>query len=142
MTPTLPTNTNRRARAFSLIEALVSVVLAGTGIVATMGGLSAIAKAESDAEDREYMQRLAIHEWDELNSNAELDTASNGDFQDIGVTGYTWTTVVESTTVTNLDHVTLTVAHEDDDTDSVQIDSVIYVPPTTTTTTAGTGATP
>ena len=112
----------------------MSVVLAGVGIVATMGGLSAIAHAESDAEDRETMQQLAVMEWDEQNAAATLDTASSGDFSEFHVTGYTWATTVDSTSTTNLDHITLVVSKTDDSFTSIQLDSVVYSPPTTTAT--------
>ena len=60
---------------FSLVEALVAVVLAGGGIAALVSAIGATTRGESKAIQSEKMQRLAVQKLDEVIATQEPHTA-------------------------------------------------------------------
>ncbi len=136
----------RRLGGFSLIEAIASIIILGLGIATVVGGLGSVAKAESRMKKIEAMTMLAQHKFDELvATSTTLSSAStqSGDFTDENNNDYQWSAVVEDTTITNLEALTVTVTPTNDSSSTApqgKICSLIYVPPvSTTSTTAGGG---
>lgn len=101
----------RARRGFSIIEALVSAVLLGVGIVAAMSALGAMAKGESRIRDIERFTTLARSKYDELlleDPNAASGD-ENGDFADQGQPDVEWTWSRSASGTESLDIVRLTV---------------------------------
>ncbi len=136
---------SRRSRTggFSLIEAVVSVVILGVGIASVTGALGSIAKTESSMKQREAMTRLAQHKFDELvATSTSLSSASTqtGDFTDENNNDYLWSAEVEDTGVTNLEALTVTVTLSKDSSSTAvvgKVSGLLYEPPPTTTSTTG-----
>lgn len=117
-----------------MVEALASVILIGVGIAAALGGISAITKSESDGQDRERLERLAMQKYDELVATGNMTSAQSGDFTDRNVSDVTWQSQVSASGVDNLNHVSVTVQRSNDSKSPVAVfDGLIYVQPTTTT---------
>ena len=70
---------------FTLIEALIAVVLVGVGVVAVFGGIRALTAAQSNAETADLLQRLAVQELNVVTSTTSDPTTANtsGDFTEI-----------------------------------------------------------
>ncbi len=126
-----------RRRGFTLLEAMAAVVLLGIGIVGAVGGFSTIIKTEDRARQTEHMQRLAQEKLAELVATGQAATSTNGDFNDQNEPDYTWRLEVNTSGITDLDSVTLTVERTNS-TDKTRLDTLLYVPPQTTTS-GGTG---
>lgn len=128
----------RSGRAgFTLVEALVAVVILSVGIVAVMASLGAMAKTEAKLRTKEVMQRLAERKYEELvATSTNLATPQSGDFQDWNEKRFTWSTAVDTTGVDNLNAITLTVspASGGSDSDKIKVVGLVYIPPSTTTT--------
>ena len=139
----------RRAKGFTLIEALASVTILGLGIASVVGGLGSVSKTESRMKKIEAMTQLAQHKFDELvATSTSLSSAStqSGDFTDENNSEYLWSAQVEDSGVTNLEALTITVTLANDSSKTAPtgvVSGLVYVPPvaTTTTTTTGGGAT-
>lgn len=127
----------QRRRGFTLIEAMAAVVLLGIGIVAAMGSFSVLTRSEDRARQTEYMQRLAQAKLAELVATGEASTSTTGDFSDQNETEYTWEIEVNTSGITDLDAVTLTVKRTSTS-DQTKLHTLLYVPPDTTSA----GATP
>ena len=128
----------RRSRGFTLLESLAAVVLLGIGIVGAMGAFSSVTRTEDRVRQKEYMQRIAQAKLSELVATGEATTSTNGDFSDQNETDYTWELEVNTSGITDLDAVTLTVKRTSTS-DQARLDTLLYVPPETTT---STGAVP
>lgn len=99
----------RRRYGFSLIEALVAVVLAGIGVAAAVGALGTLAKSQARANEKERMTRLAVEKYEELASMGSL-TNVGGTFEDRGENRYVWEALVDTTGVENVSQLTVTVS--------------------------------
>ena len=85
------------------------------------------------------MQQLALDKYDELVATEALQSnALSGDFSDRGNDRFLWQANVGTTSVTNLDYLTVTVTDRNNDQSKVTIDGTVFVAPTTDTTTGGT----
>jgi prepilin-type N-terminal cleavage/methylation domain-containing protein len=109
------TSGQRAKYGFTLIEALVAVVILAIGIVGTMAGYQNLSRIESRSQQSELLQRLAYEKYDEeiATPQAQL-AATSGDFGDRNLTGYTWALTVDPTSVTDLMAVTVTVTKDSD----------------------------
>jgi prepilin-type N-terminal cleavage/methylation domain-containing protein len=129
-----------RPRAgFTLLEALAAVALLGIGIVATTSSFGALIRNEDRARMTEKMQGLAEAKLAELQALGTATTSANGDFTEEGEPDYTWSLEANTSGVTDLDAVKITVTHENGG-ETAKIDTLVYVPPQTSTTAGGTPA--
>jgi prepilin-type N-terminal cleavage/methylation domain len=128
-----------RNKGFTLIEAMVSAALVAIGVASAMGAYGALTKAQSQIQERDRMQRLAISKYDELIAGGLGNAASSGDFQDYNDGRYKWSADIANTATTGLQSLTLTVTSNlPNDSTQVSIEGLLYNP--TTTATGGTGA--
>ena len=126
-----------RNRGFTLVEAMVSVVLLAVGITAILGTLGEMTKARGRSIATERMQQLAFDKYDELVGTGDYTTPSlSGDFQDRNESRYTWRAEFLQTGTTNLESFTVYVDPVAGPNKGVQATGLVYVPPTTVT---GTG---
>jgi len=134
----MPNQVNKKAAGFTLVEVMIAALLVAVAVTGVMGGIAAITRADSRAKDAALMQRLAAEKVDDIRLLADPSEAgSQGDFGDRGYPDVTWSASVTSTTITNLDQVTITASRGKE---SQSLTTQIYVPPTTTTaTTTSTG---
>ncbi|AIE85984.1 type II secretion system protein [Fimbriimonas ginsengisoli] len=80
-----------RKAGFTLVEALVSVVILSIGIVVALGTLGAIGRAQNRALETEEMQRLALRKYDEIVALKLLPSGqTQGDFLEIHEERYVW----------------------------------------------------
>lgn len=122
-------------RGFTLIEALVALVLAGGGIAALFTAMGYTDKVEAQILLSERMQRLAREKLQEIIGTQDWN-AQSGDFSDSGSPGFSWTLTVDTTTVENLQQLSLTVEKEDSQATAQTVGQLVYRPPDST------GATP
>jgi len=139
----LSSGLSRRFAGYSLIEAMVSVVVVGIAVVGCIAALSAMTRSEDRALTTEKMHRLASEKYDEIVATEDyVNTSLSGNFEDRGEPGYTWQVDVSPTGESNLDAVTVTVSKESGSTaEPVKVVGVMYVPQTTTSGTAAAGGT-
>ncbi len=130
-----------RQRGFTIVEALVAVVLTGIGVVAALNGLSALAKSQALTTEKERMSRLAVAKYDELASTSEL-TNIGGTFEDQGEDRYVWEASTANTDTEYLTELTVTVSLIDsyNRTSSQSVSGLVYEEPQSSTST-GTGTT-
>ncbi len=128
-----------RNKGFTLIEAMVSAALVAVGVASALGAYGALTKAQSQIQERDRMQRLAISKYDELAASGLSNAASSGDFQDYSDSRYKWTAGIANTATSGLQSLTLTVTSNlPNDSTHVSVEGLLYDP---TTTASGTGAT-
>jgi len=84
------------------------------GIVAALGGLSAISKAEGDGRDRERLERLALQKFDELLATGDTTNAESGDFTDRNQPDLSWESQVTPSGVDTVNHISVTVKRKND----------------------------
>ena len=126
----------RRRAGFTLIEAMVAVVLLAVGIVSVLGALGAISHSEAYAREKEKMQRLAAMKYEELIATGEAQNPmESGDFQEVGLDGYSWDLSSEPSGVENLNAVTVTVTKDQRPLKDLteKTEGLLYVPPQTGT---------
>lgn len=102
-----------RSRGFTLIEALVAVVLAAVGVTASVGAFSVLAKSQARAMEKERMIRLATEKYHELAAMGNL-TNVGGTFEDRGEERYNWEAATDPTGIENLTQLTVTVSLTDE----------------------------
>ena len=115
---------------------MAAVVLLGIGIVASMGANAQVIRTEDNARRTERMQRLAQDKLAELVATGQASASTQGDFADQNQPAVTWSLEVNSSGITNLNSVTLTI-QADGSTKGYRLDTVLFVPPATTSTTTG-----
>lgn len=111
------------------------MVITGIGIAGLIGALGNAERSESYNLRAEKMQRLAIGKLDEILATKDFDTAS-GDFSLDGEPDYQWEMSDETTTVTDLNAITVTVTKSGDDPSTRRVSALVYKVPNST------GATP
>lgn len=105
---------SRGRKGFTLIEALVSVALVAIGISTVIGGFASLTIGQRRMRDSERMQNLALQKYDELVATDSLEATSlSGDFSDYGAEQFLWSADVETTSVENLNALTVTVTARD-----------------------------
>ena len=103
----------RPAKAgFSLVEALVAVILAGGGIAALVTALGSTERAEARTLSAEKMLRFAEQKLQESIATKDFNSQS-GDFTDQGAPDLDWTLSQETTSVDDLEYITVTVSKAD-----------------------------
>lgn len=136
---------SRRCWGYSLIEAMVSVVVVGIAVVGCIAALSAMTRSEDRALTTEKMYRLASEKYDEVIATEDyVNSSLSGNFEDRGEPGYSWQVDVAPTGESNLDSVTVTVTKESgSQAEPVKVVGVMYVPESSTGTSgsSGTGGT-
>ena len=106
----MTTSRGRRRVGFSLIEALLAVILLGLGIAAAVGSAGAAAEARSKVRERELLNRLAASIADDLRASGDdANNGLSGDFSDTGYPDIVWSLETTPTGITNLDSVWVTV---------------------------------
>jgi len=121
-----------RNKGFSLIEAMVASVLVAVGVSSVLRGYAALTRAQSQLQERERMQRLAVSKYDELIATGVNNAATSGDFQDYNEDRYKWDLDIETTNTTGLSSVQLTVTATDPtDNSQVQLNGLVYTAQTT-----------
>lgn len=119
-----------RRRGFSLIEALVSIVLLGVGITAVAGGLGALAQSNSRLERSTQMFQLGTSKLDEIIATGESRQGNpSGDFAAEGYPEYRWETQILPSGVENLNVVRLTVALTRGEGPTVEVSTLEFVDP-------------
>ncbi len=97
-----------RKRGFTIVEALVAVVLTGIGVAASVNGLASLTKAQALAIERERMSRLAVMKLDDLIATGQI-TNVGGTFEEMGDERFLWEASVSTTGVENLSQLTVSV---------------------------------
>lgn len=127
-----------RRRGFTLIEALVAVVLAAIGVTASVSAFSVLSKAQARSMEKERMIRLADAKFHELAAMGNL-TNVGGTFEDQGEQRYTWEATSEPTGIENVTQLTVSVSMSEstgrEGSDTVQ--GAVYEEPLSSTTTTG-----
>lgn len=133
----------RTRRGFTLIEAMAAVVILGIGIVMAMGSFSSITHVEDTARGTERMQRMAQAKLAELVATGGAASSTSGDFTEEGEPDVTWSLEVNTSGITDLNAVSITVQAANGGTKSPQakLDTLVFVPETTTATTSAGGVT-
>ena len=118
---------------FTLVEALVSVVLLSVGIVAATATLGQMTKSEGYMQEGERMRRLADRKLQELVATGDYQFTTSGDFADLYEDRYAFTAALEPTGTEYLDALIVTVTRKDRrDDPGVDVSELIFIPPTST----------
>ena len=107
------TSLARSKSGFSLIEALVSVVFVGLGVVAALNGMSAISAAQSRQLEKEKMMGLAKAKYDEVVATGEYAVSSSGNYEEEEMPEYEWTSENQTTGIEGVSLVTVRVTRVD-----------------------------
>lgn len=121
-----------RAKAFTLVELLVAISLTAIGIVAMVGALSGMTRAQSALEDQERVYRLAEEKYDELVATGAWEIESEGEFDGANAGEYSWSLEVVDTGVESLSGLRLTVSPVSGNRRSAVIEGLVLTPPQTT----------
>ena len=121
-------------RGFTLVEALVSIVLLAVGITAASSALASLARGEARARDSARYYALAQSKYDELTIDTTVQGDQSGDFADQDASEVEWTFTVTPSGIENLDALKLTVQRRDGSGSSpvATLSSLRYSPPLTT----------
>ena len=77
--------TMHNRRAFTLVEAMVAVILCGVGVVAAMQALASLQKTNINAVHSERLLRLAANKIEEIGVTSPVtETPTDGDFSEDG----------------------------------------------------------
>lgn len=117
-----------RKSGFGLVEVLVSIVLMGLAVAGLVDVLGRMDHTEAKALDREVMQRLAQDKLDEIVSLDTYDTF-NGDFSDQGQPSLNWEMTYNTTSLTDVYSVQLTVTKANDSSMSQTLTTLVYRAP-------------
>ena len=130
--------TMRSNRAFTLVEAMVAVILCGVGVVAAMQALASLQKTNINAVHSERLLRLAANKIEEIGvTSLVTETPTDGDFADDGAPDASYNIDVQPGTVEGTFVVTITA------TDAVSQQSLsTIVFDSSSTSTTGTGGQP
>jgi type II secretory pathway pseudopilin PulG len=125
-------------RAFTLVEAMVAVILCGVGVVAAMQALASLQKTNINAVHSERLLRLAANKIEEIGVTLPVtETPTDGDFADDGAPDASYNIDVQPGTVEGTFVVTITA------TDAVSQQSLsTIVFDSSSTSTTGTGGQP
>lgn len=121
---------SRCRTGFTLIEALIAIVLVAIGVVGVFGGIRSLTAVQARAESADLLQRLAAQKLNEISATTTDPTTANagGDFSDQGYPDINWSVDVEQEDATDIDLVKVTVTRG---TDEQTISVLQFVPPQT-----------
>lgn len=116
-------------RGFTLVEALVTILLVGLSLVGVMGGIRALTAADVKARTADLLQKLAAQKMDELSALADVQTTEDrGDFAEQGYPNITWTVEAQPSGAENVDEVTVTATQGQEE---QSLTGLIYMRPVT-----------
>jgi type II secretory pathway pseudopilin PulG len=122
-------------RAFTLVEAMVAVILCGVGVVAAMQALASLQKTNINAVHSERLLRLASNKIEEIGVTSPVtETPTDGDFSDDGAPDASYNIDVQPGTIDGTYAVTITAS---DAVSQQSLSTVIFDASSTSTT--GTG---
>jgi type II secretory pathway pseudopilin PulG len=125
----------RSSRAFTLVEAMVAVILCGVGVVAAMQALASLQKTNINAVHAERLLRLATNKIEEIGVTSPItETPTDGDFAEDGAPDASYSVDVQPGTVDGTFVVTITAT---DQVTQQSLSTVVF--DATSTTTTGTG---
>jgi Tfp pilus assembly protein PilV len=117
-----------------MIEVIVTIMLVSIAIVGVLGGIRSLGAADLKAHSADLLQRLASQKMNDLKILSDpSDAGGAGDFTDRGYPGITWKVDVESTSIANVEQVTVTTDQEKEE---QSLTTMVYVRPATGTVTA------
>lgn len=121
-----------KRRGFTMIEALASVALLLVGIVAALGAIGQMTRAEAHMQESERMRRLADQKVSELIGTGDYQYIAEGDFSELGEDRYQFSVSLEPTGVEGLEVVTVLVTRVNRrDDPGYEASQLVYIPPTT-----------
>ena len=98
-------------RAFTLVEAMVAVILCGVGVVAAMQALASLQKTNINAVHSERLLRLAANKIEEVGVTSPVtETPTDGDFSEDGAPDASYNIDVQAGTVEGTFVVTITAS--------------------------------
>ena len=116
-------------RGLTFVEVLVAIVLVGVGLASLIGGLGALTRSYSSAQEREIMHRLAQGKYEELLATGDWITVSDGDFEDVRYAKYEWEIETSTTDVEDLESLRVVVRISDaGDNAFVVAEGLVYRP--------------
>jgi type II secretory pathway pseudopilin PulG len=125
----------RNSRAFTLVEAMVAVILCGVGVVAAMQALASLQKTNITAVHAERLLRLATNKIEEIGVTTPVtETPTDGDFAEDGAPDASYSVDVQPGTVSGTYVVTITAT---DQVTQQSLSTVVF--DATSTATTGTG---
>ena len=136
--PVTGCQTVRNRRGFTLVVALVAVILCGVGVVAAMQALASLQKTNINAVHAERLLRLATNKIEEIGVTSSItETPTDGDFSDDGAPDATYNIDIQAGSVDGTYVVTITAT---DQVTQQSLSTVLF--DATTTSTSGTGTQP
>ena len=98
-------------RAFTLVEAMVAVILCGVGVVAAMQALASLQKTNINAVHAERLLRLAANKIEEIGVTSPVtETPTDGDFSEDGAPDASYNIDVQAGSVDGTYVVTITAS--------------------------------
>lgn len=98
-------------RAFTLVEAMVAVILCSVGVVAAMQALASLQKTNINAVHSERLLRLAANKIEEVGVTSPVtETPTDGDFSEDGAPDASYNIDVQAGTVEGTYVVTITAS--------------------------------
>jgi prepilin-type N-terminal cleavage/methylation domain-containing protein len=130
----------RNRRGFTLVEALVAVILCGVGVVAAMQALASLQKTNINAVHAERLLRLATNKIEEIGVTSPItETPTDGDFTEDGAPDATYNIDIQVGSVDGTYVVTITAT---DQVTQQSLSTVLFDATTTSTSGTGTGTQP
>jgi prepilin-type N-terminal cleavage/methylation domain-containing protein len=130
----------RNKRGFTLVEALVAVILCGVGVVAAMQALASLQKTNINAVHAERLLRLATNKIEEIGVTSPItETPTDGDFTEDGAPDATYNIDIQVGSVDGTYVVTVTAT---DQVTQQSLSTVLFDATTTSTSGIGTGTQP
>ena len=125
-------------RGFTLVEALVAVILCGVGVVAAMQALASLQKTNINAVHSERLLRLATNKIEEIGVLSPVtETPTDGDFSDDGAPDASYNIDVQPGPVDGTFVVTITAS---DQVAQQSLSTVVFDTSTSSTTATGAGS--
>lgn len=132
--------TMRNRVAFTLVEAMVAVILCAVGVVGSMQAMASLQKTNIVAVHREKLLTLAFNKLQEIGISGPIsEEPTSGDFGDDGDAGISYSMELTPGTVTNTFVVSITVT---DSLTDATLSTVVFDKTATASGPTAEGATP